>query len=174
MMSEKIIEIRSNINTAIVEIERLRIEREAREKAEREAKWEREAAERKRLTEEWQNTHRNLFKYTYASYYNKDNFNYDYGAYCKIHFYEWSNVDSEPIIFERYTRLYKFLDDCGLFIEEKDNNMIKPLASCYISCKPGTKDLIVCSTYGELKSKMDEAKTLANVLASVPEIDDAS
>lgn len=167
----KTIEIRSNINSAFSEIERLRLIREEREKKEREEKWEREAAERKRLTDEWQNTHPNLFKYTYASYYSKDTFNYDYGAFCRIHFYEWSNVDSQPIVFERYTRLYQFLDNCGLFIEQKDNEMIKPLASCFISCKPNSKELIVCATYDELKRKMHEAKMLASILEPVPDID---
>jgi hypothetical protein len=169
-MSIKEFEIRSNINSSFAVIERLTKEREEREKAEREEKWKRDQEERERAAKEWQETHPNIFKYTYASYYNRENFNYDYGAYCKIHFYEWSNVESQPIVFERYTRLYKFLDDCGLFIKEDDNNKIKPIASCYIACKPGSKDLIVCTTYDELKKKVEEARTLANVIASVPDV----
>ena len=45
-MTESIIEIRSNINSSFVEIERLAKEREEREKAERDAKWKREEEER--------------------------------------------------------------------------------------------------------------------------------
>jgi hypothetical protein len=172
-MSKEILEIRSNISTTFLEMERLRVEREEREKKEREEKWNREQAERTKLIDAWNKSHPNIYKYTYASYYNKDSFNYDYGAYCKIHFYEWSDVNREPIIFERYTRLYKFLDDCGLFIEPEDDTKIKPIASCYISCKPGSKSLIVCTTYDELKRKMREAENLANVLAPVPDTNNA-
>ena len=163
------IEIRSNITSSFAEIERKRVEREEREKAERDAKWEEERKERERKAEEWKQKHPNMHKYTYASHYNYENFNYEYGSYCKIHFYEWSNVDNAPIIFDRYPKLYNFLDECGLFIKEIDNDKIKPIASCYISCKPGSKELIVCTTYDELRRKMHEAQTLVNVLAPVPE-----
>lgn len=169
-MMSKLFEVRSNINTSFVEIERLAKEREEREKAERDAKWKRDQEEREQRAKEWEAKHPNMNKYTYASYYNFDNFNYDFGSYCKIHFYEWSDINREPIIFERYTRLYNFLDICGLFITEADNTMIKPLASCYISCKPGSKDLIVCTTYDELKRKMHETENLAKILAPVPDV----
>lgn len=164
------IKIRSNINSSFIEIERLRIEREEREKAEREARWQKEREERERLENEWKETHKNLFKYTYCSYYCKDTFNYQYGGYCKIHFYEWSDVNKEPIVFNHYPELYRFLDECDLWIDEEQNNMIKPIASCYISCKPGSKELIVATTYDGLCQKMSEAKTLADVLSTVPEV----
>ena len=169
-MTESIIEIRSNINSSFVEIERLTKEREEREKAERDAKWKREEEERKKKLEDWKLEHPNMDKYTYASYYNYSTFNFDFGTYCNINFYEWSDITREPIKFKHYPELYDFLDKCGLLLSNDDNNMIKPLASCHISCKPGSKDLFVCTTYGELQRKMHEAENLANILAPVPEV----
>lgn len=173
-MIENIFEIRSNINSSFVEIERLTREREEREKAERDAKWKREQEEREKLVSEWQAAHPNMNKYTYASYYNYSTFNFEFGTFCKIHFYEWSDITREPIMFKYYPQLYDFLDKCGLLLSNDDNNMIKPLASCYISCKPNSKDLLVCTTYEELKRKMHEAENLANVLAPVPEVNSSS
>ena len=169
-MTESIIEIRSNINSSFVEIERLTKEREEREKAERDAKWKREQEEREKKVEDWKLEHPNMNKYTYASYYNYDTFNFEFGAYCNIHFYEWSDITREPIKFKHYPELYDFLDKCGLFITEADNTMIKPIASCYISCKPNSKELIVCTTYNELQRKMHEVENLAKILAPVPEV----
>jgi hypothetical protein len=171
-MADNIFEIRSNINSSFDEIERLRIEREEREKKERDEKWRLEQAEREKKVSEWADKHPNMNKYTYATYYNYDNFNFEFGTYCKIHFYEWSDVNREPLIFERFPKLYDFLDRSGLFISEFDNSKVKPFASCYISCMPNSKDLIVCTTYKELKQKMHEAINLINVLKPVPEVKD--
>ena len=172
-MDKEILEIRSNINTTFFEMERLRIEREEREKKERDEKWNREQAERTKLVTAWNESHPNLFKHTYASYYNKDNFNYDYGSVCRIHFYEWSNINSQPRVFIHYPRLYEFLDNSGLLLSNEDDARIKGVTSCFIACKPNSKDLIVCITYDELKRKMHEAENLANVLAPVPEVNKA-
>lgn len=173
-IAEAIVEVRANINTEFVKFEALRIEREKREQAERDAEREREWNERRKASEEWEKTHRNLYKYTYASYYNKDTFNYDYGAVCEVYFYEWSDINSEPRKFERMHRLYQFLDACDIFLESEQNNKVGVTKPCFISCKPGVKDLIIVSSYDELKREMKQAENLAAVLAPVPEIDDAS
>lgn len=173
-MSKEIMEIRSNISASFLELERLRIEREERETKERNEKWNREQEERTKKADEWSKAHANLYKYTYASYYNKDSFNYDYGISCKIHFYEWSNVDSNPIIFEHYARFYDFLDRCDIFLENDSNNNVRSFSECFISCKPGSKDLIISKTYDELKRKMYELENLAKMLAPVPEVNSAN
>lgn len=169
VMKRDIFEIRSNITTTFGAFEEARIKREERERKEEQEKRDREFAERQRLSQEWQDTHKNLFKYTYASYYSKDTFNYDGGGFCNVHFYEWSDADREPIKFTSYHRLYEFLDRCGLFLEPEQNTFIKPLASCFITCKPTCKDLIVSSTYDDMKRQLHEAENLVRVLEAVPE-----
>ena len=162
----KTIKIRSNINATIDTIQRLEKEREEEEKRKRDEEYE----TRQRLAKEWQDAHPNLFKYTYASYHNKDSMNYDYGPTCKIHFYEWSDIHREPIQFANFTRLYAFLDECGLFITSDDNSRIRSMAACYITCKPGCKDLIVCPTYEGLSCEFKKVQDTIQAIAAVPEI----
>ena len=172
-MSDNIIEIRSNITSSIIRFEALEEERKKREEEERKAKWEREEAERKRIREEWQAKHPNMEKYTYCSQYNFDTFNYEYGGYCKIHFYEWSNINSEPIVFKYYPYLYKFLDDCGIILNVNDNTMIRASSTCFITCVPGKKDLIVDTNYDNFREKFEEAKKaaqLVEILSAVPDV----
>lgn len=169
-MKRSIFEIRSNINPSLESVMVKEKEREEREKAERDAKWQREQEERTRLSNEWMETHKNLFKYTYMSYYNKDTFDYGSGVSCDIHFYEWSDINRWPLKFDRYGWFYKFLDESGLFIECDDNTRMKSFAQAFITCKPGSKNLIVCRSYEELKREFHLAENAAKVLAVVPEI----
>ena len=172
-MSDKVIEIRSNITSSVIRFEALEEERKKREEEERKERWAREEAERKRIREEWQAKHPNLEKYTYCSAYNFETFNYEYGGYCKIHFYEWSNINSEPIIFHHYPYLYKFLDDCGIILNINDNTLIRAASTCFITCAPGTKNLIVDTNYDSFREKFEEAKKaaqLVEILAAVPDV----
>ena len=172
-MSDKVIEIRSNITSSVIRFEALEEERKKREEEERKERWAREEAERKRMREEWAAKHPNMEKYTYCSAYNFETFNYEYGGYCKIHFYEWSNIDSEPIFFKYYPYLYKFLDDCGIILNVNDNTLIRAASTCFITCAPGTKNLIVDTNYDSFREKFEEAKKaaqLVEILAAVPDV----
>ena len=172
-MSDKVIEIRSNITSSVIRFEALEEERKKREEEERKERWAREEAERKRMREEWAAKHPNMEKYTYCSAYNFETFNYEYGGYCKIHFYEWSNIDSEPIFFKYYPYLYKFLDDCGIILNVNDNTLIRAASTCFITCAPGTKNLIVDTNYDSFREKFEEAKKaaqLVDILAAVPDV----
>ena len=169
-MAENIIEIRSNINSSFGVIERLRIEREEREKKERDEKWRREQEEREKKIAEWAEKHPNMNKHTYATYYNYDTFNFDYGPSCSLYFYEWSDINREPLKFERLYRFYDFLDKCGLILPSDKDTVIRGLITFYISCKPGSKELLICKEYDELKRLMHEAENLAKVLESVPDV----
>jgi hypothetical protein len=172
-MSDNVIEIRNNITSSIIRFEALEEERRKREEEERKARWAREEEERKRIREEWQTKHPNMEKYTYCSAYNFETFNYEYGGYCKIHFYEWSNINSEPIIFNHYPYLYKFLDDCGIILNLNDNTLIRAASMCFITCVPGKKDLIVDTNYDSFREKFEEAKKatqLVEILSAVPDV----
>ena len=72
-MSDKVIEIRSNITSSVIRFEALEEERKKREEEERKERWAREEEERKRIREEWQTKHPNMEKYTYCSAYNFEN-----------------------------------------------------------------------------------------------------
>jgi hypothetical protein len=145
-------------------------EREERERAERDAKWRKDQEERERLSKEWMETHKNLYKHTYMSYYNRETFDYGNGPFCDIHFYEWSNIDSWPLKFDKYGWFYKFLDESDLWIDVDTNLKMRSYSHVFITCKPGSKDLIVCNSYEELKREFHLAENTAKVLAVVPEI----
>lgn len=169
-MKRDIFEVRSNINPSLESAMQKQKEREERKQEERHAKWEREQGERERLSKEWMETHKNLYKYTYVSYYNRETFDYSYGGSCDIHFYEWSDINSCPLKFNKYGWFYKFLDESGLWIQEDVNVRMKSFPHTFITCKPGSKDLIVCNSYEELKREFHLAENTAKVLSVVPEI----
>lgn len=170
MCIENIIEIRSNITESVcrfVEAEALRLKREEEE---RKARWEREQKLREEETNKWKEEHPNLEKYTYCSYYCRNTFNYEYGGSCKIHFYEWSNINSEPIVFNYYPYFYRFLDECKILLSYDENCELKSVNSVFVTCKPGCKELIIGKTYDELRDKYNNILSLSNVLSSVPEV----
>ena len=147
------LEIRSNITEALDVIERARIAREDAERKEREAKAAKEREERERLDAEWKVAHPILDKFTYISRYNYEGYSWQ-GMYYNVHFYEWSNIESEPRRIPYSVDFYKFLDECKLNLTEALNNKIKACnGGVYITCKPGTHDLIVGDSYESLKSQ---------------------
>jgi hypothetical protein len=104
------------------------------------------------------------------SYYNRETFDYSYGGSCDIHFYEWSDINSCPLKFNKYGWFYKFLDESGLFIEQDVNNNMKSFAHVFVTCKPGCKNLIVCNSYEELRREFHLAENAALVVSAVPEV----
>lgn len=169
-MKRDIFEVRSNINPSLESAMLKEKEREERERAERDAKWRKEQEEREKQSKEWMDTHMNLYKYTYMSYYNRETFDYGNGPSCDIHFYEWSDINRWPLKFDRYGWFYKFLDESGLFIDADTNTRMKSFYHTFVTCKPGSKNLIVCNSYEELKREFHLAKNTAMVVSAVPEI----
>ena len=173
-MEREFIEIRSNISPALERIDQLVREREEREKSEREAKWAREREEREKLSNEWKALHPILDKFTYMSYYNYETYSWQ-GDYYNVKFYEWSNIDSEPRHFPYSIAFYRFLDECKLNLTDALNNKIKACKSgCFITCIPGTHDLLVADSYESLRNQYNIAVSTNRVLEDVPDIMDKS
>jgi hypothetical protein len=168
-MKRDIMEIRSNINPMIDWLTQKEIEREEREKAEREAKWERERKEREEKEAKWKSEHPILDKYTYMSQWNWETYSYQ-GEAVNYYFYEWSNIYGEPRKFDFSIPFYKFLDFCKMDFSDDDNNKLKSNKTCYIVCKPGCNSLIIEPSYEALKEAFEKCKTVGRVLATVPEI----
>ena len=151
--------IRGNITHSINRYEQMAREREEREKAEREARWQKEREERDLKEAEWKNEHPILSKYTYMSYYNYETYSWC-GNYCKINFYEWSNINSTPKFFPYTTEFYRFLDKCKINLTDEQNTEIKNNYGCHIMCIPGTHDIIIGKDYEDLKSKLNLSKII--------------
>ena len=145
---DKCIEIRSNLVNMMSRHEaRVKADEEV-EKARKEAEWQKRREEREAREAEWKKSHPNLAKYSYCS--SDENYSPYYGGYCKIHFYEWSDLHATPKTFDYCSAFYKFLDECKLFITESQNAKMRPLSKCFITCKPGCKELLIGKDYDEL------------------------
>ena len=98
-------------------------------------------------------------KYTYISHYNYEYYSYK-GEACDIYFYEWSDVDAQPLHFDFIIPFYRFLDSCKINLCDGENNKIKGSSKSFITCKPGCRDMIIASNYDELKCEFQKVKNL--------------
>lgn len=169
-MKNKVIEIRSNITESVIKFEVAEAERKEREEKERKERWEKESKEREEKAAKWKAGHPNMEKYTYCSAYNFETFNYEYGGQCKLYFYEWSDICREPLVFNYYPYLYRFLDECGILLSADDNTKLRSCNTMFVVCKPNSKDLIVARSYNELSEQYEETKKLNEILATVPDV----
>lgn len=159
-MDKEYIEIRSNIVDGFNAHVAREIEKEELEKQERARRLEIEKAKRMEKYEEWKKTHPNCAAYAYTNEYSFETISDYSGGYCKINFYEWGDINSIPRKFDYYYPLYKFLDSCGLFLTSEQNAKIKPLSTCYITCKPNSRDMVVAATYEGLKMELELAQSI--------------
>lgn len=164
-MDKKILVVRSNITSMIEHIAELERLREEREKAEREERMKRDREERERKEAEWKAEHPILDKFTYISHYNYETYSWP-GDYCNVRFYEWSDINREPRFFSHTIAFYKFLDLCKINFTDANNNKMKSNKGSYITCIPGTHDIIIGDTYESLKNQYN----VAIALKSVPDL----
>ena len=68
-----------------------------------------------------------------------------------IFFYEWSDVTRQPIRYFSIPLFEKFLTESNLALEPWQKDVLLCLQQAFITCKPGTKELLVRSTYDSLK-----------------------
>lgn len=158
------IEIRSNISPMVFAHMQAEEDRKAREEAERQARLEKEKLEREEKERRFKEEHPNLAAHTYISYSTYPTYNDSYSGYCKIHFYEWSEINSKPIEFTNYASFYKFLDECGLLFTPEQNQLIRPLSECFVVCKPNSGDMVVGKTYEEMCREYRLAENLVKMM----------
>ena len=163
-------EILGNINDAVNKhFERVKAEEE-REKREREEKWAKERLERERREQEWKEKNPMLEAYTCCSYYNQGTWGEWLGGPCKIYFYEWSDLNRQPLVFEKYYPFYRFLDSSGLRIDNVLNGRIKALNEVYLCCVNNSKRIVLGSSYDMLREAKIEAEKLDRVMSVSPEV----
>lgn len=168
-MEKDILVIRGNITHAVERFAMMAKEREEREKAEREEKFKREAAERALKEDEWKKEHPILDRFTYISYYNHESYSWP-GEYVNIRFYEWSDINSVPKHFPYSIEFYRFLDASKINLTAEQNSKLKYSSGYHVICIPNTHDLIIAKTYEELKTEFYKAENLSKILAPVPDV----
>lgn len=67
-----------------------------------------------------------------------------------IYFYEWSNTFSQPKRFYTMEGFKGFLRDSCIYLALYQEDIIKTLKYAYISCKKGTKELVIRQSYVKL------------------------
>ena len=73
-----------------------------------------------------------------------------------IYFYEWSDITRTPVRYFSISLFEKFLNESNLELEAWQKDIILNLQhEAYITCKPGSKELIVRSSYEALKISMN-------------------
>jgi len=80
-----------------------------------------------------------------------------------IYFYEWSDITKEPRKFFMLDIFDNFLKTSGIYLALFQKDIIKNLKWCYITCKKGTKDLIIRSTYSSLSDALKEESDKSQV-----------
>ena len=73
-----------------------------------------------------------------------------------VYFYEWSNPNSVPKCFYTMDGFDKFLQSSQIYLQGYQREIITNLGTVYISCKRGSTDLIIKSTYINLRNALEE------------------
>lgn len=73
-----------------------------------------------------------------------------------IYFYEWSDVNRTPRIFYTLKAFEKFLNDSQIYLVGWQREVIINLPNRYITCKKGSKELIIKCGYESLRREIEE------------------
>lgn len=73
----------------------------------------------------------------------------------KVHFYEWSDISREPRVFTSLGTFLKFLRECDIPIAYWEENLIRSLVDSYVTCKKGSKTLVIRGRYAQLVTAME-------------------
>lgn len=82
----------------------------------------------------------------------------------KIAFYEWSNLNSQPLGFLNVDEFKKFCNDCHITITSNNNLHLNSFNTVYATCKKGKSELILSGSYKGLKKNFSKhsKKTILN------------
>lgn len=72
-----------------------------------------------------------------------------------IYFYEWSDISRTPKTFYTLKKFEEFLSESQIFIMGYQREIIKNMRNPYITCRKGTKELIIKPSHELLKSSMN-------------------
>jgi hypothetical protein len=71
-----------------------------------------------------------------------------------IYFYEWSDINRSPKSFYTLKLFVKFLESCGIYVPSYQLELIKNISTPHITCRKGTKDIIITCNWSSLKEEM--------------------
>lgn len=80
-----------------------------------------------------------------------------YSRNCSIYFYEWSNLEAEPRVFNDKEDFFKFLSDSNI-PEQNMRNELRYSYNSYITCIEGTTTLVRGITRYDLRFEYNRKK----------------
>ena len=96
--------------------------------------------------------------YTYPS--NGGYSSSSYGGYdrdrCNCKFYEWSDLNSIPKIFNKGRDFFKFLDDCHISYTQQQKDSFNVYYNFYATCVQGEARIIIRKTLEELRAEFKD------------------
>lgn len=75
-----------------------------------------------------------------------------------IYFYEWSDIEREPKCFVTMAYFNYFLQQCDITLLLYQRDVIETMNSVYITCKKGTKELIIRGSYNDLCKALKDSE----------------
>ena len=91
-----------------------------------------------------------------------------YSSYFNVRFYEWSNLNSTPKIFQTSFAFFQFLKECNISYTDTQRSMVYAATGVvYATCKYGEASLLVGSTMGSLKVLLDTSHVTSVNLPAV-------
>ena len=76
-----------------------------------------------------------------------------------IFFYEWSDPYRTPRTFYTLAAFEKFLNDSRIYLAYWQRDILTHMKYSYVSCKKGAKELIIKSTYMDLRKYFEDEVT---------------
>ena len=76
----------------------------------------------------------------------------------KIYFYEWSDINSQPKVFERYIDFHDFCIENGIKLTRAKGEAIFDREVSHVICKPGCPEIVISGDYRNLKKNFSKAK----------------
>jgi hypothetical protein len=72
-----------------------------------------------------------------------------------IYFYEWSDVTRTPKSFYSLEKFEDFLESCNICLMGYQREIINNIHNPYVTCKKGTKELLIKVSYDALKNAVN-------------------
>ena len=82
---------------------------------------------------------------------------------AKVNFYEWSDVNRQPIGFLNNDDFIRFCNDSNINVSKRNLNFLNENDNIYATCKIGKNELIMSSDYRKLRKNVSKHRKEGDV-----------
>ena len=87
-----------------------------------------------------------------------------------IYFYEWSDITRAPKTFYSLEKFEDFLEASNIYLLGWQREIVRNMRNPYVTCKKGTKELLIKVTYEALKTALEKESEPYAVAVTRPPI----